>query len=358
MFSKFQLFAVRRPLVFAIGVFGLITTVVAACNRDRLLPTGAPRSVSTSLNQSAGRKVVGSTHRRPAEDRIVALANEIPGFAGMFLTPAHELVALVRDTTPQRAGSALATSALRAHVASDGFGLPTRDRPSTVRVLPADYDFQTLSNYRDFISDSLLGSNGVVSVNLDQPINRVTVGVLASGSTSQLTQIITGRGIPINAIHFVTSFGIRTAVGRSVASSRRRSFSTLHDDHPDTLTAGFKFLRPTIGSCTVGAVVDSAGSTRFVSASHCTANMFQHDGDSVTTYDGTGVGHETGDPAGVYVCSWLCWYHRGSDAAIFSLQGYVWPNGATRSGVIGRTSSRDSIGTGGTPNTSAVYPSS
>jgi len=100
--------------------------------------------------------------------------------------------------------------------------------------------------------------------------------------------------------------------------------------------------------CTVGAVVDSAGVRRFVSASHCTTNIFSVNNDSIATTGGTYVGHETAEPAGTYVCGGiLCWYHRSSDAALFSFSGGY----QTKKGVIGRTSSRDSIGLGGTVNT-------
>ena len=137
-----------RPLVVAAAAIWTMALVATACDSARLLPTGAKRFSAARSYQAAG-AFAGSSRRRPAEDQFVRLANEIPGFGGIFINSAHELVAYVKDTSTHRTLTALAAKALQAHLASDGFGI-ARDRPTSVRTLPANYDWPTLSAYRDF----------------------------------------------------------------------------------------------------------------------------------------------------------------------------------------------------------------
>lgn len=134
-----------RPLVVAAAAIWTVALIATACNES--LPTGASRLSAARASQRTA--FTGSSRRRRAEDQFVRLANEIPGFGGIFMNPAHELVAYVKDTSARHSLTASATTALKAHLASDGFGIP-RNRPTSVRTLSADYDWPTLSTYRDF----------------------------------------------------------------------------------------------------------------------------------------------------------------------------------------------------------------
>ncbi len=218
MVSKLLKLARVRSTIFVIAAAGLVAIALGACNPDRVLSNRASRLSNALRSQSVVPVVTGSKRRRPAEDLMVRLANEIPGFAGAYLSSAHELVAYVRDTTAQHTLSANAATALRAHIVSDGFGLPIIDRPRSVRILAADYDFQTLSNYRDFLSDSALGKNGVngvIAVGLDESTNRVRVETLASipAATSEVTQALTRHNISVGAVRFEVSNGMHSATG-------------------------------------------------------------------------------------------------------------------------------------------------
>jgi hypothetical protein len=132
-------------------------------------PTSAATPQGMLRSQSIQGQTIGSDLRRPAEDQFVRLANEIPGFAGLIISPSHELIALVNDTTVARSAHAFVATALRNHLANDGLGIPSRIRPANIRIVSATYDFQTLARNRDFASDSLLGPfYGVASVDLDE----------------------------------------------------------------------------------------------------------------------------------------------------------------------------------------------
>lgn len=327
-----------RGLLAFVGIFLLVFT--AECNRDEG-PTAPARTPQAGPRRTV---VTGSNHRRPAEDRFVQLANEIPGFAGYYVDGSHRLVAYIKDSTTF--GSAAAT--LGQHIASDFTSLPQRVRPHGVTIKKADYDFQTLSNYRDIVTDSILGSvSGVLFDDLDEAINRVTVGVLTSQATS-VQAAVTARlnqfGVPLAAVHFVNSAPIIPAAAPAVKRAAMLSASIL-ETHADTLGAGIVTEGvPSTGVCTIGAIVDSGSTRMFVTASHCTEALWWLDRDTSFEDDRTPIGLERADPLPTRSCTFFpskCWWHRGSDASLidFSLLGLS----HQRRGVIARPASRDSI---------------
>lgn len=290
---------------------------------------------------------------------MVSLANEIPGFGGMFINSANEFVAYIKDTTTQHALAASAVKALRAHLSSNGFGVPLRVRPNAVRTLPADYDWPTLSGYRDFIADSLMNPNGVVTVGIDVAINRVSVTVASSNpnAESDLKQALIRYQIPLAAIS--VSRGVQAQNAAALAPSAptfpdpTSTLLTLNDSEPAALMGGIMIRVPTgpggqTGFCSIGAVVDSAGITKLLSASHCSLVTWTLDGDSIHTFDGDLIGHETTDMAATVAWSptWGHFWHRGSDDALWSMDA-TYGAGHAMPGVIGRTTSRDSSGASG-----------
>ena len=333
------------PLLACVGV---VLVGIGACQRDKL-PTQSPASpVTKGLGIARSQSIVrGSHHVRPAESRFVQLANEIPGFAGYYIEAGSgQLVAYVKDSTK---GFAAAAGALSAHLATDGLGLPPRVRPSTVRIRKADYDFQTLSDYRDIVSDSILGLPGVVSVDLDEQINRVTIGIETS-KASQARPLVLDRlrqyGIPIAAVNLKQAARVlnMVAYGSPPVTKTRRYDSILESGSPDTLAAGLPYYdKLANGLCTVGAVVDSGSTRLFMSASHCTKHMFHLNGDTILTYlYGTLIGVERGDREHTgHACNIVfCWDDRSSDAAIFSFSSGLVPN---RKGVIARPGTRSQL---------------
>ncbi|MGH7655570.1 MAG: hypothetical protein ACREN6_12995 [Gemmatimonadaceae bacterium] len=280
------------------------------------------------------------------------IANEIPGFAGYYLDGANrQLVVYVKDSSRDSLTAfEAAASAIRAHLASDGLGIPRRQHPvAGVRIRRAQYDFQTLSDYRDFVSDSMLSiDNGVVWVDLDEAINRVSVGVLAAVATTARASVLDrarSHGIPAGALNFQVTDTLRPATLRA---SLVRPVPTVHgatttlSDSVDTLGAGFFYHNQLANSdCTIGDIADSGSVRMFVSASHCTWTTFGFDGDTIQTHDGTKFAVERNDPTAASA--------RNSDAASFTLFGGP---PYTLRGVIARLNTRDSVGLGAPRDTS------
>jgi hypothetical protein len=342
---------IKRAAAFAAALSA--ATAFMSCQQDVKTPTSPAREAG-KLSRSQARVVVGSKRRRPAEDKFVQLANEIPGFAGFYLAN-HQLVAYVHGSTPAAAASA----ALSTHIANNDLGIPARARPSSVKILTADYDFQTLSDYRDAVSDNILnGPAGVVSVDLDEAINRVTIGILRSQAAiakPQVIQQLQRFGVPIAAVNFQIGDGIRLATTGPARGAPMPDTSTYLDAfNPDTLASGMAFSIQNAGHCTVGAIADLSGTRVLVSASHCTKNVYELDYDSVFAWNGSSrarwIGLEHNDPAGSTSCTYLliCWTWRSSDAAAMSFSSGLQLN---QRGIMARPASRDSSGLGGTRDT-------
>jgi hypothetical protein len=349
MKTRLARFAKERPLSIVTAMVVAVASVLVACNHDRVAPTASARPAARS-NQLVGGQAALSTRRRPGEDRFVQLSNEIPGFAGYTLSPQHELVVRVKDTTTAHTATGFAVSALSAHLSRDAFGLKGGNRPSSIRIIPADYDFQTLAGYRDFATDSLLGAvSGVVMVDLDEAINRVTIGTLVSqpSAQAQASERLVRHGIPLQAIHFIAGLGMQPTGGRRESNMRRRrSYYDLADATPVYVSAGFAFQNSAavILDCTIGPVVTASGVSRFVSASHCSDSTFYLQGDTLRTLGGQLIGHEVADPGATFTNGYGLVrdiWHRSSDAAMFSYDTAY----THTQGFIGRPITRQGSGT-------------
>ena len=166
-----RVFYVRAAVVAAL----VTAAAIGGCRRGDA-PTQAVQS-RVGIGKSL-RIVRGSHRNRPAEARFVQLANEISGFAGYYVeSTTGQLVVYVKDSTRDSLQNfASAAAAVRSHIALDGLGMPLGQRPAVVRARRADFDFQALSDYRDIVSDSMLGTfPGVEMVDLDEAINRVSI---------------------------------------------------------------------------------------------------------------------------------------------------------------------------------------
>jgi len=125
-----------------------------------------------------------------------------------------------------------------------------------------------------------MSGDGVLAVGIDVAINRVSVTVASTNpnAESDLTQALNRHNIPLAAI--IVSRGAAAGNAAALAPSVARfpvdtpTLSTLNDSEPAALMGGIMIRVPTgsgglTGFCSIGAVVDSAGTTKLLSASHC-----------------------------------------------------------------------------------------
>jgi len=344
-------------LVGRVSLFPLPLLVLSfACQQPERVTTAPQASSALHTTQLA---VTGSKFRRPSEDLFVEIARQEPEFGGYYLDRHHNLIVYVRDSSR----FANARAALAQHLAANGLGLPLDYRVASIVVRKADYTFQQLSDWRDLVSERILGVvNGVFSSDLDEAINRVTIGVDAStGSNTEdaIANILTPLGVPLQALHFAEG---RPPVPPALSTMRTASYgaSAFTTDTSlkaggDTLVAGLEIRRsltfPNYELCTIGAIIDWKGTRYAVTASHCSTTMYGLDaGDSWHQVDNAlYVGNEAWDTTSNSTYGLLP--ARNSDAALIAIDTMP-----SMRGVIARTTSR-SNGSGGsrTVNTSTPF---
>lgn len=247
------------------------------------------------------------------DDEFEQLALRAPGFGGLFVDSLGRVTAYVKggnvDGVRQEVAHALERN------------LPTMGVPaSAIRTLPAGYDFLELRGWYRHLSP-VVALPSVVQTDIDDRRNRIAIGVVPDGDTSQVRAVLRSGGIP-------DEVAVLETVPRTVFAS------TLQD-----------VVRPTVGGlriranglCTLsfnahrvvwnGWGFDLDTSVRyFVTASHCTNVRGQVDGVTAGQPDaGHPIGVEIADPP-FFTSSQnsqcpagrLCRY---SDAALFEYNG-------------------------------------
>lgn len=211
----------RRTSLLSAGI--LLTTLLVL-----LPPPGA-------LGQQAPEARRGMA--RGADRDMIALADAVPGFGGMYRDEAGRTVVYLRDFSQ----------------------LPRlQARLGDVVALPAEHDFRDLHGWRIDLRSRILGTEGVVLLDVDETLNRVRIGVdPAAGEPAAraAARIAARRGIPRNAVVIVDAEPIVQV-------------TTLRD-----------MVRPVPGGmqirfsnflCTLGFNAARNGAAGFVTNSHCT----------------------------------------------------------------------------------------
>jgi len=252
------------------------------------------------------------------------LAKTIPSSAGFVYNAAGEIEVFVRDSMERgNAASALTSlaSSKRIHLRADH-----HQHTPHIIVKPADFTFQELAAWRDAVGDYVdsTAGIGVVSLDLDEGRNRLTLGVRASANRQQLLSAFVALGVDSKAINFEPATGFKNlsslptpldALSRSPMAAMFTSLS-IQDNAPQ-LIGGLEIgidnpNFPRRAQCTLGFAAqenqNGASTLGFLTASHCTQNLFAHDGNAFyQSYSGAYVGSEKDDPqgyrCGIYICN-------------------------------------------------------
>ncbi len=308
------------------------------------LPLAAPVRAQSAASATKARAVNPGqavdllAHVRPEEQAFADLARKAPSSAGFYYDGTGDVVVLVHDA----AQDATATEAMRGFAASHPNQEPgLAKRSHGVKVARAQYTFWQLAAWRDIAFDHVLGQmDGVVSLDLDEVRNRVTLGVTADHFADLQRPVrkkLRSLGVDPAAIafkqveppHYDTVFNppptITSQTSDPIAGGLQMNLQ--HDD-------GGLF------GCTIGFAAQRDGVEGLVSASHCTTNTFNPDADPVFQLGYRQVATAAVDP-NAYTCGvWRC---RGADAAFFS-STYAAPMGV---GLIARTTAPNGGGLGG-----------
>jgi hypothetical protein len=289
----------------------------------------ADTAMIVKLGQSANLSI------RPEEQAFADLALKAPSSAGFYHDGLGGVVVQVRDA----AHDAVALDYMHRLDASHSLhGQNLAKRASRIRVGRAQYTFWQLAAWRDLAFDNVLGvMDGVVSLDLDEVRNRVTIGITAdhlARMRAQVREKLRSLGVDPGALAFKQAeqvhFDAAPATITSETSDPIAGGLAMHIQNND----GGQYL------CTIGFAAQRNGVTGLVSASHCTSNTFNPDTDPVFQLNTRQVATASVDP-NAYTCGvFRC---RGADAAFFSSTGIA-PMGV---GLIARTTAPNGGGLGG-----------
>jgi hypothetical protein len=298
------------------------------------------------LVSSAPSGVLPLKVERPEEEELFRLADQIPGFGGIFVDDQGDLVVHLTDLRNEAAAKGILASTLARQAASDR---RNSKRSAEVVVRQGRFEFRQLAAWRDRMTFSVLDLPGVVLTDLNERRNRLVVGIEDEAARARVEEVLAGLGVPLGAVEIeVRSPFVGDA--NMVRSSSFSSFCSGTDlsSCVRPLAGGFALTfyssgGSRLGGCTLGLVADWNGRRVLVTNSHCSvsewggpdgARYYQPNRFSSTTTPDTGfIGTEIHDPRGA-TCGFLgtskCRY---SDANIVSIGNDI----ASDVGYIART---------------------
>lgn len=291
-----MLTSLRRSIANAATTL-LVMLTAFACSDQHPTESATPPQ-SPQAQQSASAIQIDSLGESPL---LLAVAREVPEFAGLYFDDQGELVVALTDV----ARLADAESAIRSHLDTHRTAHGMVDRATARFVARAvEYPFLELARHRELLRQNVFAIPGVVSLGVKESENRIVVGVSDPGTMAQVRDLLPKLGVPAEEMSI-------QQVPRPVATSHTLASSM------GNIQGGWEIgLTIPFGVCTLGfparRTID--GSPVFVTNSHCTTVQHGFDGDA-SFQAGIHIGNEILDPNGEPCLFETC---RNADAALFS----------------------------------------
>lgn len=292
-------------------------SVTSGC-RDTLQPT-VP---TVDRRATLGSAVDLDPSNRDGEQVFRALAKTAPSSAGFYYDEGGILVVRVRDSRDDAASLAFVRALMQQHPGyNPGAGRLARG----FRIERADFTFAELAAVRTAASDNVLGQvSGIVSVDLDERANRVTLGTQGTSEAALSSRSEANRVLALKAID--TRLLAYKALPNTPSGLDFAPPYSLQSASSDPLAGGQQIIRyGTNEGCSLGFVAQRDGVLGFVTASHCSSDMFTLDFSQFTMLPGTIpiIGTEAVD-AVWYQCGFPVSYRcRGADATFIASSGQL-----------------------------------
>lgn len=233
-------------LALVIGGLVALTTSLAANAGD---PSETPLALTVAAEEEEAAAEAGDV--RSLDDRLAAIAQQVPGFGGLFLDEAGNVNVYLKGVANEaaiEATEAAIEEVLGADLASKG----------NTKTLVAQYDFLELRGWHDRAMPEVLSLPEVVLTDIDESKNRVTVGVENQKAGAEVKKQLAKLGIPLAAVNIEITEPVKLDT----------SLRTRHRP----LRGGLQiaFVKPS-GTflCTLGTVATRVGVNGFITNSHC-----------------------------------------------------------------------------------------
>ena len=250
------------------------------------------------------------------DEEYVALAEQVPGFGGLFHDPeSGNVVVHLQDLGRASA----ARSAIEAYL---GTGRP--DRPGVARkearrpdvtFVKGEYDFRDLARWRRQLEETAL--DVITMSDIDEISNRVLLGVADEAARKDVAKSLPKLGVPPAAVSLQV---IPPVIEENLQGFARPVRGGLQIEAWDICTLGFVALREYPGS-----IYDFGGPRYVMTNSHCTSAFGSNFSDTIGQPTlSQPIGVEISDPplrsnSSDPACPSASNICRRSDAALFQL---------------------------------------
>jgi hypothetical protein len=305
----------RKMITSVVVLFALLAMPSAGDTSKAALNTGNSKSAALP-------GPVQTDEVETSDDRVAAVAREVPGFGGMFYDQDGTLQVYLSE---QKGPASAALIASMDDVITREIGRGERLSGNGIEIREGQYGFLDLYSWQQQMSPAVLALPGVVFTDIDEKTNRLRIGVTDSaGLTDEVEKSLSGLSVPREAV-LISQTKPVTPELRNVRRPLRGGLQINFGN----------FL------CTLGFVAVRQGVTGFVTNSHCTTTQ---GGNQSTVYhqpiaSGTAnrVGQEIADPT--YFTGGSCPAGRQcrfSDSSFARVPHPSGPSVATALGTIAR----------------------
>jgi hypothetical protein len=240
---------------------------------------------------------------------MVAIAREVPTFAGMYFDDQGRLVIAMTDASRRVDAERLVRPQLGSHETKAG-----KRTGATVQVVTksVQYSFLELARYKT-VMHRAFRIRGVATLDANEKLNRVEIGLADPTVQPLVLALADSLGIPPNALTFSAAGYPRPSVDSITGPTSAVYGQTV-------VESGWRITLPD-GECTVGptGIRGTDGDSVFLTNSHCTSDKWGFDGDTVRQphINATVIGWEILDPESES-CNFGASECRDSDAALFT----------------------------------------
>lgn len=138
---------------------------------------------------------LGLVQAGDSDELLKKIAEQIPGFGGMFYDENGQLTVYVTQSAP---GAQPMAEARIAAVLSNNNQLAAT---GPLRVVAGQYEFLQLKGWHDRMQSDVLGADGVILIDVDERNNRLRIGVQKQEQQGAVKEQIAKLGIPEAAIN-------------------------------------------------------------------------------------------------------------------------------------------------------------
>lgn len=244
----------------------LVIWIILSVGCDINLTSQNPNNkISAELDQEAAKEAyhayIKNNNIPKLYDEILAeIALEVPGYGGHFIDEEGVFNVYLLDSQESEAVEAVFRQHRKAGVLTIN-----DDLLANLRSRQGRYNFLQLYNWKaDLRSSSILGTKGLVSLDINESQNNITLGIEDLTYKEEILEKVHQIGLPKSAINIVK----RPPMEYHIRNKRK------------TLAGGLQIqyiAGSSTNTCTLGPVAQRNGVKGFIVNSHCTETRFSVD---------------------------------------------------------------------------------